>query len=82
MGELILAYDEESGTWGMKKEPYATIEVETEKDFNDLQDAVKKAQPAKPSYEEGRGYFCECGRLVTGCDAYCADCGQRIDWEL
>lgn len=40
MEELELAYDPETGTWGKKEEPFATIEVQTEKDFELLEKAV------------------------------------------
>lgn len=42
MGEdgILLAYDPETGMWGEKKEPYATIECETEEDYNFLLNAM------------------------------------------
>ena len=41
MDALFLTYDEETGEWGEKKEPYAVIEVETEEDYNYIQAALK-----------------------------------------
>lgn len=43
-----LVYDEKTGTWGKKKEPYTTIEVETEKDFKHLVERLGKQIAEKP----------------------------------
>ena len=37
--ELVLVYNEKTGLWEKKKDPYITIEVETKKDFEELQKA-------------------------------------------
>lgn len=37
---MDIVYDEKTGKWGVKKEPYMTLEIETEEDWNFLQKAV------------------------------------------
>jgi hypothetical protein len=31
---ISLAFDNETGTWAIKKEPFAVVEFETEEDYN------------------------------------------------
>ena len=38
---MELVYNEQTGCWEQRKEPYATIEVETEEDYNELIKAVE-----------------------------------------
>ena len=38
---ILLAYNPETKMWDEKKEPYATIECETEEDYNFLLNAVR-----------------------------------------
>lgn len=38
---MELVYNEETGVWEQRKEPYATIEAETEEDYNELIKAVE-----------------------------------------
>lgn len=38
---MDLVYDEKTGTWDAKKEPYITIEVETKEDYEFIQNAIK-----------------------------------------
>lgn len=42
MDKFLIDYDAETGTWKEKKEPYCTIEIETEEDFEILQTAIKE----------------------------------------
>ena len=46
--EFELIYDEKTGTWGEKKEPYITIEVETEEDYKVLLERLEKQNAKKP----------------------------------
>ena len=48
MTNFELVYDEKTGTWGKKKEPYTTIEVETEKDFKLLKERIEKQKAKRP----------------------------------
>lgn len=38
---MILAYDEETGTWGVKEEPYCVVELPTEEDYKRFEEMVK-----------------------------------------
>lgn len=38
---MNLIYDEKTGTWGTKKEPFITIEIQTEEDYEFLKKAIK-----------------------------------------
>lgn len=38
---MNLIYDEKTGTWGTKKEPFITIEVQTQEDYEFLKKAVE-----------------------------------------
>lgn len=46
--EFELIYDEKTGTWGEKKEPYITIYVATEEDYEILKDRLEKQNAKKP----------------------------------
>ena len=43
-----IVYDEQTGTWVEKKEPYITIEVATEKDYKFLLECYTKQKAKKP----------------------------------
>lgn len=85
MKELILRYDEGAGAWREVKEPYITIEVETEEDFISIQEAVKKQHPMKLKAHTTSGAYGRCPRcneLVKSYYAkYCDQCGQKLDWS-
>lgn len=38
---MELVYNEQTGCWEQRKEPYATIEVETKEDYDELVKAVE-----------------------------------------
>lgn len=92
--EFELIYDEKTGTWGEKKEPYITIEVESEEDYKVLLEMfekqnAKKLIPTKENKQEN-GILClncpRCGTLLFGRDIrlrrnYCFECGQKLDWS-
>ena len=46
--EFNIVYDKKTGTWGEKKEPYITIEVETEEDYKVLLEMLEKQNAKKP----------------------------------
>lgn len=91
--EMILRYDESTGTWGIKKEPYITIEVETEEDFKELQEAIKKQQAIKPIEVDERedkdsyylAFICPACKTTVFGQPYrpnhCKHCGQKLDWS-
>ena len=93
MQELLLQFDESTGTWKERKEPYITIEVETEEDFNFIQEAVKKQQPMKPleiAEQEDEDCYClaficpSCEQSVFGQPYrpnHCKNCGQKLEWS-
>ena len=43
-----IVYDKKTGTWVEKKEPYITIEVETEEDYKVLLEWLEKQKAKKP----------------------------------
>lgn len=55
---MDLIYDEKTGTWGAKKEPFITIEVQTEEDYELLKKAIK-------FYNE---HHCKCGQALDWSD--------------
>ena len=94
MKELLLRYDEDAGAWREVKEPYITIEIETEEDFNFIQDAIAKQTAKKPLditepvVKWGICPVCKglpevLGRpqRVLESFLYCPQCGQRLDWS-
>ena len=46
--EFNIVYDKKTGTWEEKKEPYITIEVETEEDYKVLLEWLEKQKAKKP----------------------------------
>ena len=46
--EFNIVYDKKTGTWEEKKEPYITIEVETEEDYKVLLEWLEKQNAKKP----------------------------------
>ena len=93
MKELLLRYDEDAGAGREVKEPYITIEIETEEDFNFIQDAIAKQTAKKPySRQEGsqKAFYCQCKHYLGDAEdfelellrpVYCDECGQRLDWS-
>lgn len=83
MKELRLRYDEDAGAWREVKEPYITIEVETEEDFISIQEAVKKQQPMKVKKTDD--FWCPVCDTWLGQHhshyPYCYRCGQKLDWS-
>lgn len=94
MNEFSIVYNEKTGTWEHKKEPYATIEIETQEDFEKIKIAIEKQNRKKPDYE-GDGYddsgnliydtwICPCCgdryEIDYEMHRFCPVCGQAIDW--
>lgn len=40
MQDFMFVYDEDTGSWKEKKEPYITIEIETEEDYEYLKKVI------------------------------------------
>ena len=59
MKNLVLAYNEESGAWEERKEPYITLEVETEEDYEHLKAAVEFYQKRDKLVEVVHGRWIE-----------------------
>ena len=51
MKGLELIFNTETQEWEERTEPFTTIEVETEKDFEFLKEAIEKQKPQKPLSE-------------------------------
>ena len=92
--EFNIVYDKKTGTWGEKKEPYITIEVETEEGYKVLLEMLEKQNAKKLVFnventlENGiLCFYCpRCGTLLFGRDIrsrrnYCFECGQKLDWS-
>ena len=93
MKELLLRYDSDVEARREVKEPYITIVVETEEDFNFIQDAIAKQTAKKPLditepvVKWGICPVCKGMPEVLGRPQrvlesflYCPQCGQRLDW--
>ena len=82
---MIIRYNEQKGCWEEYKEPYTTIEVQTEEDFNFIKAAVEKQQPQELLAHTTPGAYGRCPRcdkLVKSYYAkYCDQCGQKFDWS-
>lgn len=73
------------------KEPYATIECETEEVYNRIVEAFEKHNNVKRPYtlhNTPNHWYCEtCGALVYYKEAdtfpqmFCQSCGQKLDWS-
>lgn len=94
MKELLLRYDSDVEARREVKEPYITIVVETEEDFNFIQDAIAKQTAEKPLditepvVKWGICPVCKglpevFGRpqRVLESFLYCPQCGQKLDWS-
>lgn len=89
---MEVVFDEESGAWALKEEPYATFEVETKDDMDFLEIAIAKQKKITPVYTSceisGKNYYdgAYCPRCNYELDIvdepnYCPDCGQKLDWN-
>lgn len=85
-----IIYDEKTGTWVEKKEPYITIEVETEEDYKFLVERLEKQKAKRPVKSETQDmryltiYSCPvCGKGIMGTNIakFCFHCGQKLDWS-
>ena len=66
-------------------EPYITVSVNTEEDYEFMKQAIEKQKPKKPMpllnvYPDGQ-YECSCDCPVLRCYSYCPKCGQKLDWS-
>lgn len=92
---MELIYDEETGLWD-EYEPYRTLYISTEEDWEIFEEAIKKQQAQKPEYE-GDGLdengniiydtaYCPICHREFEVDYekwmdYCPKCGQKLDWS-
>lgn len=90
MNDGVILKLKENGEWGIKKEPFATIECPAEEDYNALAEALEKQIPQKPikNREQEIRYTsayscpaCDGGFTGTGIANYCYHCGQKLDWD-
>ncbi len=85
----IILQMQEDGAWGIAKEPYCTLEIQTKEDYEKLEEMLEKhtaKKPKKIKLRQGTQWLCPaCGNTVAGLGAdllYCNECGQRMDWSL
>lgn len=84
--ELIFTVSED-GTLIPYDEPFATIDVDTEEDFEKIKSAIDKQKPMKPAEADDREGcvtwmcpVCEWVHFTEWKTNYCSECGQKIDW--
>ena len=44
----IILQMQEDGVWGIKEEPYCTVELQTKEDYEKLEEMLEKQIPKKP----------------------------------
>lgn len=88
MDELVLVIGED-GVARIHKEPYATVEVDTEEDYRQLQNAVERSNPKRIKINLWDKWMeCPvCGNVLRYEDDevedfphFCSHCGQALDW--
>lgn len=77
--EGITLRQNENGEW-VVYEPYATIDVETEEEFEFLKEAVEKQKPKQlHRYANGTDHCPNCDANLTGMGfKFCVECGQAL----
>ena len=85
----IILQMQEDGVWGIKEEPYCTVELQTKEDYEKLEEILEKQKPKKPKkikLRQGTQWLCPaCGNTVAGLRVdllYCNECGQKLDWSV
>lgn len=80
---MIIRYNEQKGCWEEHKEPYTTIAVQTEEDFNEIKAAIEKQNPMKPTGKYKDVNCPVCGKYLGQLkyETYCCRCGQKLDWS-
>ena len=95
MSDAILLRQNENGEFE-SYEPYITIAIDTEEEYEKIKEAVKKQKAMKPTgftakenvkignatWRAGTTiYHCpRCYGLITIIYKHCSECGQKIDW--
>lgn len=95
MSEEILLIPNEEGKFEAY-EPYVTLHIDTEEDYDKIKEAVGKQKAMKPTgftaeedvkignatWRAGTTiYHCpRCYGLITIIYKHCSECGQKIDW--
>ena len=81
----FIRFDAKKDQWILHKEPYATIEVATEEDFNEIKAAIEKQKPMKLKAHTTSGAYGRCPRcnelVKSYYEKYCDQCGQKLDWS-
>ena len=79
----FIRFDAKNDQWILHKEPYATIEVATEEDFNEIKAAIEKQKPMKVKKTDD--FWCPVCDTWLGQHhshyPYCYRCGQKLDWS-
>ena len=87
---LVLSLNED-GVWGIKEEPYCTIEVATKEDYEGLQKALEKQIPRKTKYKTTcpvcntyNSVWNKRTNTKPGDIVYCWHCGNaiKLDWRV
>lgn len=81
----FIRFDTKNDQWILHKEPYTTIEVETQEDFIAINNAIMKHNPMKV---EGKYVDVKCplcgawlGSSFHKQQPYCHKCGQKLEWD-
>lgn len=78
MRDGIMIGMDNDGTWRIKEEPYATIECETEDDYQIL---VKSIDKQTPMLVATNGKCKRCKETLRNSSNYCSNCGQKAKWS-
>lgn len=86
MDEIMIGMNED-GSWGIREEPYATIECKTEEDYEKLVKLLENQVAKKPKNIlivkkcGATGNCSMCGEKIVHEMNYCINCGQKLDWS-
>lgn len=85
MSDIILE-PKEDGTWGIREEPYATVEFVTEEDFLFAEEALAKAVPKEHLKNDLGNIVCGTCKgafktsFIRRRMGFCPNCGQAVKW--
>lgn len=85
---MDIIYNDTTQKWELKKEPYATIEVASEEDFDHLVTAINMRKEMKVGCGINNVNYCPCCHDVNFLknedgigNSFCGRCGQKLDWS-
>ena len=77
----IILQMQEDGTWGIKEEPYCTVELQTKEDYEKLQKALEKQTPKKIKVQEGTNYTDGEPYNILTCTECDCEISDAFEWE-